>query len=273
MSITGHTATELGEIVVEDQGYGLGEPDGMLVLRYPNGRAVPDFPEYRDDLVHQVFYSPNGALSIRRGAAAHFASADECIWVRKGVVAEVSGFDVQTVIRVCVRRAPDELTTHTAAVLDVDADLAALLEKVSRPGLCAESGLAARAEILRRLGAVAEARGATLAHAAAATGPAREVARAILHDPADSTDLATWATRSHVSTKTLQRSFQSSFGASFSDWRTRTRLHASLALLPRTSVTETAHRVGYASPSAFIAAFTKEFGTSPKRLMARRGLG
>ncbi|GAA1115207.1 hypothetical protein GCM10009668_42420 [Nocardioides dubius] len=271
--MTGHTASEVGEIAVEDQGYGLGEPDGMLVLRYPTGRAVPDFPEYRDDLVHQVFHSPNGALSIRRGASTHFASADQCIWVRRGVVAELSGFDMQTVIRVCVRRAPDELTAHGAAVLDLDADLAALLDRVSRPGLGQQEGLAARSQILHRLAGVAERDGTTLTHATSPSGPAREVARAILHDPADSTDLATWASRMHVSTKTLQRSFQVSFGASFSDWRTRTRLHASLALLPHTSVTEVAHRVGYGSPSAFIAAFTKEFGTSPKRLIAQRRLG
>ncbi|MFS3126853.1 helix-turn-helix transcriptional regulator [Nocardioides sp. Bht2] len=268
--MTGHTASELGEIVVEDQGYGLGEPDGMLVLRYPTGRAVPDFPEYRDDLVHQLFHSPNGALSVRRGGATHFAAADQCIWVRKGVVAEVSGFDVQTVIRVCIRRAPDELTAHSAAVLDVDAELGGLLEKVSRPGLSSAAGLEARQQILSRLAANADRRG-TLTHATAPKGPAREVARAILHDPADNTDLATWADRMHVSTKTLQRSFQGSFGASFSDWRTRTRLHASLALLPHASVTETAHRVGYGSPSAYIAAFSKEFGSSPKRFLANRG--
>ena len=65
--------------------------------------------------------------------------------------------------------------------------------------------------------------------------------------------------------KTLQRDFTREFGMSYSRWRTRLRLRASLALLETRPVGEVARRVGYASPSAFIAAFAQEYGYTPGR--------
>ncbi|WP_255421053.1 helix-turn-helix domain-containing protein [Micromonospora sp. M71_S20] len=74
----------------------------------------------------------------------------------------------------------------------------------------------------------------------------------------------------HVSVKTLQRDFTREFGMSYSQWRTRLRLRASLALLETRPVGEVAHRIGYASPSAFIAAFAREYGYTPGRAAAMR---
>ena len=58
------SATAAGEIAVEEYGYGLGPPDGILVLRYPPRFTVPDFPEERDDFLHQIFWSPDGVLTL-----------------------------------------------------------------------------------------------------------------------------------------------------------------------------------------------------------------
>jgi AraC-like DNA-binding protein len=47
-------------------------------------------------------------------------------------------------------------------------------------------------------------------------------------------------------------------------WRTTARLAAALPLLAAgTPVATTAHQVGYATPSAFVAAFRREIGTTP----------
>lgn len=259
------TATAVGEIAVEEFGYGLGPPSGMLVLRYPPTTTVPDFPDQRNDFVHQVFWSPDGVLTVRRGSSHRFLSPDEVLWVRRGVTAEIRALDVQTVLRVCVRQAPAALCGLSAAALDPgDAARESLLD-VARPGVTEEAGLAVRAELLDTLARVGSTE---VGHVAAGSGPAHDVARALVHDPSDPTSLTDWAARVHVSAKTLQRHFEQEYAMSFTAWRTRTRLQASMALLHHLPVTEAAHRVGYGSASAFVAAFTREFGTTPGRLAA-----
>jgi AraC-like DNA-binding protein len=103
----------------------------------------------------------------------------------------------------------------------------------------------------------------------AAGGFAATVARALLQDPADRTELREWAARLHVSLKTLQRDFVREYGTSYRRWRTELRLRVSRVLLETQPVAEVAHRVGYASPSAFIAAFAREYGYTPGRRSAR----
>jgi AraC-like DNA-binding protein len=96
-------------------------------------------------------------------------------------------------------------------------------------------------------------------------GFAATVARALSRDPADATELREWAARLHVSVKTLQRDFMREYGKSYTRWRTELRLRASQVLLQTQPVAEVAHRVGYATPSAFIAAFAREYGYTPGR--------
>ncbi|WP_235738031.1 helix-turn-helix transcriptional regulator [Nocardioides alcanivorans] len=262
---TSHTASDVGEITVQEYGYGLGPPDGILVLRYPPDRTIPDFPEDRDDFLHQVFWSPDGVLVARRGGTARFVSSGEMLWVRRGVVAEVRGLGLQTVLRVCVRRAPAALTALPAAALTPDAQVCARLSALARPGVSEADGLRARVDILT---ALAEAPAVQIDHAGVGETPAHIVTRALLSEPADTTSLADWAERLHVSAKTLQRDLEREFATTFTVLRTRIRLRAAVALLHDRSVTETAHLVGYASASAFVAAFTREFGETPGRYVA-----
>jgi AraC-like DNA-binding protein len=259
--------SDTGELDVEEYGYGLGPPTGMLVLRYPAGRSVAEFPESRNDYVHQLTWSPDGLLWVRRGASVVFVRADQAVWLRRGVTAEVAACDRQTVLRVCLRQVPEALEHQSAAVVDISALAARSLLDAARPGMADEVGLAARQVLLDEItgGSMTG-----IAHQAIADGPARAVARALIQDPGDDTSLAEWASRVNVCAKTLQRDFARCFGEPFSAWRTRTRLEASVAMLSRWSVTQTARRVGYASASAFVAAFTKTYGETPGRIAQRR---
>jgi AraC-like DNA-binding protein len=96
-------------------------------------------------------------------------------------------------------------------------------------------------------------------------GLTNEVARALTADPGDRTELREWAARLHVSVKTLQRAFLREYGTPYRNWRTGVRLDASQALLETRPVAEVALRVGYASPSAFIAAYARKYGRTPGR--------
>lgn len=92
------------------------------------------------------------------------------------------------------------------------------------------------------------------------------VATAILDDPSDTRDLATWARSLRVSEKTLSRAFVAETGATFRQWRQQARLHRAAAMLADSHpVARVAAEVGYRSTSSFIVAFTERYATTPGR--------
>lgn len=262
MSFTGHI--NASEVWVEEFGYGLGPPTGILLLRYPAAQGAIRFPEARDDYVHRLFWSPDAMLAVRRGGATAFTNAGQAFWVRRGSTVEIAACEPQTVYVVCWRQAVPELTALAAGCLRFSARGREIVLALTRPGVAEEVGLALRDEIFECLGEITP-----LDHETRGNGLARQVAASMIANPADTTELAGWARRLHTSAKTLQRDFNREYGVSWTHWRTRLRLHASLALLDKLAVTEVAHRVGYASPSAYVAAFSREFGETPGALARR----
>lgn len=93
--------------------------------------------------------------------------------------------------------------------------------------------------------------------------PAQVVARALTIDPGDPTTLEEWASRLHVSSKTLQRDFRREFGVPYSEVRSMLRLRAATVLLEDMSVTQVAARVGYSSTSTFVQAYVRARGVTP----------
>ncbi|GII64588.1 AraC family transcriptional regulator [Sphaerisporangium krabiense] len=254
----------------EEYGYGLGRPDGILVLKYRSA-AVLEFGRSREDFLHQLYWSPDGMLSTRYGADAQFVGPREAFWAHRAVSHEVQAADWRTVYRICLREVPPALAGLRAGAVSIDDEAARLVQAIARTGQDEERALVARRRILAGLGASTRE---FVGHHATGTGFAMQVARALSHDPGDPLRLDEWAERLHISVKTLQRDFEREFGMSYSRWRTRLRLRAARTLLESHPVAEVARRVGYATPSAFIAAFTKEHGCTPGRYALRRpGLG
>ncbi|NEA52547.1 helix-turn-helix transcriptional regulator [Streptomyces sp. SID10815] len=99
---------------------------------------------------------------------------------------------------------------------------------------------------------------------------ARETAALLLDDPADPRGLGELAHAVGSSTRTLLRLFLAETGMTFTRWRTHARLQAALAHLAEGEpVGRVAERVGYATPSAFVAAFRRVTGTTPAAYFAR----
>lgn len=74
-----------------------------------------------------------------------------------------------------------------------------------------------------------------------------------------------------ASRRTLERLFVADTGMPIAQWRRQLRLVQALRLLGAGhQVTDVAHRVGYATPSAFTAMFRAELGTTPTRHVRRR---
>lgn len=93
---------------------------------------------------------------------------------------------------------------------------------------------------------------------------ARAVAQALGDNPADKRTLAEWGRQVGASGRTLARAFSADTGVPFGRWRTLLRLQAALpALAAGEPVGNVAHRVGYETSSAFVAAFRRETGLTP----------
>ena len=93
---------------------------------------------------------------------------------------------------------------------------------------------------------------------------AADVADRLLADPADQRNLDEWGRAVGASARTLARAFVADTKLPFGRWRTAVRLQAALPhLAAGESIAAVAHRVGYGTPSAFVAAFRRETGLTP----------
>jgi AraC-like DNA-binding protein/mannose-6-phosphate isomerase-like protein (cupin superfamily) len=89
--------------------------------------------------------------------------------------------------------------------------------------------------------------------------------RSYLAAPDAGVSNAAWAARTAMSERAFTRRFRAETGDSPAVWRARARLLAAVPLLRTASVSEVSGRLGYASPAAFTAAFTRTFGIPPSR--------
>jgi AraC-like DNA-binding protein len=101
---------------------------------------------------------------------------------------------------------------------------------------------------------------------------AREVADLLMASPDDQRRLDELAFAIGSSSRTLLRLFLAETGMTFSDWRVHARLQSAVALLAEgLPVARVADRVGYATPSAFVAAFRRVTGHTPAAYFGRPG--
>ncbi len=150
-------------------------------------------------------------------------------------------------------------------VLDTDPFLALALRRlVSHP-----ADFAGLWTVLRR--AVVEAPPDRLALPAPAGGALSRLAHTLMSDPADPRDLDQWAAAVGLSPRTLMRRLKAETGLSFAVWRQRVRLlHAVAAMQSGASATTAALDAGFASASAFSAAFRKHMGVAPTAYLKGR---
>jgi AraC-like DNA-binding protein len=191
---------------------------------------------------------PHRALSIPDGAPAtignRFPVAVRTLYVDAALHAfppgvralEISGFPRELLLHI-VRRCPLDVADGHAAAL-----LAVLVEQ-----------LRALPEAPLRLPWPADARAVAAASRLTEGGAADldEVARVV-----------------GASRRTLERAFRRETGLTLGAWRRRARILGSLhQLAAGTSVTATGLEAGYTTPSAYVAAFHRELGRTPRQFL------
>jgi AraC-like DNA-binding protein/quercetin dioxygenase-like cupin family protein len=97
---------------------------------------------------------------------------------------------------------------------------------------------------------------------------AMKAAECVLKNPASGATAEALARRCGLSTRTLERLFRAETGMRFGLWRQKARLLESVRVLVESgSVTDAALGSGYASVSAYIAAFKETFGCTPGTML------
>lgn len=210
---------------------------------------------------HQLAWTRYGVLGVAVDDAYWVLPPTRALWLPAGVVHR-TGATRQAMMR-SLYFVPDRCALDWTAPTPVAVDglLAHLIMYLSSENLTDAARLRAEAvvfDLLRPLPTT------PIDVPQPVDARVRVVADALLANPADTRSLAAHARAIGVSRRTLTRLFAHDTGMSFDRWRTQLRLRAALPLLAEGQpVSRVAHTVGYATPSAFLAAFRRTVGTSP----------
>src|SRR5579863_1840210 len=219
--------------------------------------AVFDWHVHDD---HQLAWASNGVLTVVTDRSTWVLPPTRALWIPAGVGHETKSSGVATMRTLYFRpgRAPIKWSEPTPVA--AGALLAELIGHLGSSALDVEARLHAEAVIFDLLSPLTSA---TIEVKLPKDVRAFDVARALMDNPADTRDLADWGREVGASARTLARVFMET-GVPFGRWRTMVRMQAAApALAAGQPVSRVARAVGYATTSAFIAAFRRETGLTP----------
>lgn len=219
---------------------------------------------------HEYAWAPEGAVEIETPGAVLRADENWAVWIPAGLPHTVRPVDGRAILLPAFfpsRRCEDWFGEAVVLARDPHVDL--LARHASQPGVHGARTAQREALALHALigGSQRERELVGMGFVLPRQDPARSVARCLLRTPSRAEGLDQWAASMHVSARTLQRSFSTQTGLSFSGWRTRLRVRSAVPLLREgLSVAQAAAEVGFASPSAFSSACRTVTGRTPGSL-------
>lgn len=210
---------------------------------------------------HQLALAARGVLVMSGTERSWVLPRTRGLWIPAGVRHSVGVSGHTTMLSTYVDPARCPLAWDEPTVVDASGVVGALVAHLARPDLPAVQRLRAEAVLWDVMVPLPVT---TLSLPMPTDERARRVADGLLADLTDRRSLAAWGRAVGASERTLARLFSAETGMGFERWRTTARLAAALPLLAAGApVAATAHQVGYATPSAFVAAFRREIGTTP----------
>jgi AraC-like DNA-binding protein len=225
--------------------------------------AVPQglwFPWHHHP-THQLAWALTGVALVRIDERTWVLPPGRALWIPAGV-RHSTGASVAMNLR-SLNLEPDRCPRNWAepTVLAVPALLRELIVHLGDPGLAGPARQRAEAVLFDLLTPmpttvleVPEPRDERLL----------PIAAALRADPTDDRTLDAWGQLVGASARNLARLFVTETGMTFGQWRTQLKLQAALPLLAGgMAVGRVSGRVGYATPSAFVAAFRRAIGVPP----------
>ncbi|MFH8349157.1 AraC family transcriptional regulator [Streptomyces sp. NPDC018045] len=210
---------------------------------------------------HQLAWAEEGVIAVRARGSTWVLPPSMALWIPAGI--EHATGATGPVMGRSLYYAPDRCPVRWSAptVIGVSSLLRQLIAYLADDGLTESARERAEAVVLDQLRPVSVA---TVLAPPPRDARARRVAHALRACPADDRTLAEWGAEVGASARTLARAFAAETGMTFGQWRTRVRLQTAMPLLAGgATVAAVACRVGYASPSAFVAAFRRVVGVPP----------
>jgi AraC-like DNA-binding protein/quercetin dioxygenase-like cupin family protein len=209
---------------------------------------------------HQLAWAASGVLTVITDAATWVLPPTRALWIPAGLRHETGAESRATMRTLYIR--PDLSPVSWAEPTPVAASRL-LAELISYLGGALEAPHRRHAEVLLA-DLLTPMPVATIQVRLPSSQPARRVAQALRGSPHDKRTLEAWGHEMGASGRTLARAFAAETGVSFGRWRTLLRLQAALPMLAAGQpVSRVAGRVGYDTPSAFVAAFRRETGQTP----------
>jgi AraC-like DNA-binding protein/quercetin dioxygenase-like cupin family protein len=220
--------------------------------------------QWHEHADHQLAWSPEGVLVVvTEGGDSYVLPPSRALWIPAGTVHETQASGAAVLRSVYLE--PRRCRINWAAPTPVAVSLLVgeLIHHLDDRGLGAEERSRAEAVLFDLL---LPLRISTIDVRPPSDPRARDVADALLANPADPATLQEWGHSVGASSRTLARAFLSDTGLSFGRWRTLVRLQASLPFLAdQMPVSSVARLVGYRTTSAYVAAFRAHTGVTPGR--------
>jgi AraC-like DNA-binding protein len=212
---------------------------------------------------HQLAWSPEGVLVVRTEGGGYVLPPARALWIPAGTLHETLASGAAVLRSVYIRTSGCPIVWERPTPVAVSPLLAELIPHLEDETLTEKQRLRAEAVLFDLLVPLAVA---TINVRLPSDERARRVAEGLLADPGDGRTLHAWGRQVGASSRTLARAFLAETGLSFGRWRTLARLQAALLQLAQGSpVGLVAVRVGYRTPSAFVAAFRAHTGVTPGR--------
>jgi AraC-like DNA-binding protein len=233
-----------------------------LVTRYPAGHVLP----WHDHAWAQLVYAGEGFLTVQLPGARWVVPADRGVWVPPRMPHRLE-CRTRTLLQTIYVSADVANLPDVPRVVHANALVRELIRHVTTIGTTRTIDMADPADarlILVLIDQLQSLDVAPLELPDPHDARSREATDLIRDDPSRALD----DVARHVGTsrRTLERDVHASTGLSLGQWRQRARMLAALeALAAGTPVSRVAVDVGYATPSAFTAAFRTVLGTTPAR--------
>ncbi|MEU4246999.1 helix-turn-helix transcriptional regulator [Amycolatopsis sp. NPDC026612] len=210
---------------------------------------------------HQLVWSARGVVAVKAGDAGWVLPPTRALWMPAGIRHRTGALGRAALRGIYADPARSPVSWAQPRVVVVRPLLRELLEYLTGDGVAQPARLRAEAvafDLLEPLDVVPIV-------VPSPTDPrALDVAAAVLANPADPRTLAEFGRDVGAAERTLARLFVRECRMPFGTWRTQARLRGALPLLAQGTPLETvAHRVGYSSASAFVAAFRRAVGITP----------
>jgi len=236
---------------------------------YAAGATFPEHAHRRG----QFAFAARGTISLDTPEGRWLVPPQRACWVPAGIAHGMTMRGPVTMLNVFV--AAEEVAAvqlpARCGVHGVSPLLRHLLDDaVDLPAMYDESGRAGR--LMQLLVAEIAAMEPLSLHAPLPTDPRLvRTCQQVFDAPSIATGLDQVAAEAGMSRRTFTRQFRTETGVSFAEWRQQACLLAAIERLgDGQPITRVALDLGYASPSAFSAAFRRVLGDSPRRYVGTR---